>query len=116
MLFEGGGVPAEKATTLSRSELVSSANTWQTVGAIFVVLAAIGAVIIGIQLAPTKTTGAFDQTKTDTGAGIAIGIGVFVASLVTILPYFMFSRVMRPRLLSSCHRDRGRPRAGQNLR
>ncbi len=87
-----------KIAPVTRQRLEQSANNWLVLGVLFLLLAAGGAVALGITLAPTKATTDFlgnASTETDTGAGVAIGFGVFVGSLVTILPYFFFSRVMR---------------------
>lgn len=93
----GSGSRRTTRSRLSRGELEGSAATWNIVGVVFLVLAATGSVIIGITLAPQTVSRGFYSatTETDYAAGFAIGAGVFLGSLVTILPYFMFSRVMK---------------------
>jgi VIT1/CCC1 family predicted Fe2+/Mn2+ transporter len=98
--------PSEARTTPSlslmpkptmRASLEQSAGNWQVLGVIFLILALGGAIAAGIVLAPKSLVDdgfGGTMTQTDTGAGFAIGVSVFVGSLVTILPYFFFSRVM----------------------
>ena len=71
---------------LTRAILAESASNWNSVGVVFLILAAAGAIVLGIGVGTT--------TERNSGAGIAIGVGTFVGSLVVILPYFMFGRVM----------------------
>src|SRR4051812_7186504 len=79
--------PTGSSQRLSRKDLRSSAELWNGIGLVFLVLAAIGAVAAGMAFAPEKVTGGgiFRETQKDSGAGVAIGAAVFVGSLVTIL-------------------------------
>ena len=86
------------AVGFRQASLEQSAKNWQALGIVFLLLALGGAIALGITLAPqSATTDTFGNatTETDAGVGWAIGVGVFVGSLVTILPYFFFSRVLR---------------------
>ena len=60
----------------------------------FVVLALVGSIAAGIVLCPETGGGYLSEPEKDTGVGLAIGASVVIGSLVMILPYFMFSRMM----------------------
>ena len=74
--------------------LEESARNWLTVGQVFFVLALVGSIAAGIVLCPETGGNPFSAPEKDTEVGIAIGASVFIGSLVMILPYFMFSRMM----------------------
>lgn len=93
--FTAGSSRRTTRPRLSRDALEDSAVTWYTIGVIFLVLAAAGSIIMGIAFAPEKAGGLYSDSETDSAVGVAIGVGFFAGSLITILPYFMFSRVMK---------------------
>jgi hypothetical protein len=74
--------------------LAESARNWLIVGQVFFVLALVGSIAAGIVLCPETGGGYLSEPEKDTGVGLAIGVSVFIGSLVMILPYFMFSRMM----------------------
>ena len=74
--------------------LEESARNWLTVGQVLFVLALVGSIAAGIVLCPETGGNPFSAPEKDTEVGIAIGASVFIGSLVMILPYFMFSRMM----------------------
>ena len=74
--------------------LEESARNWLTVGQVLFVLALVGSIAAGIVLCPETGGGYLSEPEKDTGVGLAIGASVFIGSLVMILPYFMFSRMM----------------------
>ena len=87
--------------------LEESARNWLTVGQVFFVLALVGSIAAGIVLCPETGGNPFSAPEKDTEVGIAIGASVFIGSLVMILPYFMFSRMMSALAVLLPSKDQG---------
>ena len=87
--------------------LEESARNWLTVGQVLFVLALVGSIAAGIVLCPETGGGYLSEPEKDTGVGIAIGASVFIGSLVMILPYFMFSRMMSALAVLLPSKDQG---------
>ena len=87
--------------------LEESARNWLTVGQVLFVLALVGSIAAGIVLCPETGGGYLSEPEKDTGVGLAIGVSVFIGSLVMILPYFMFSRMMSALAVLLPSKDQG---------
>ena len=87
--------------------LEESARNWLTVGQVFFVLALVGSIAAGIVLCPETGGGYLSEPEKDAGVGLAIGVSVFIGSLVMILPYFMFSRMMSALAVLLPSKDQG---------
>ena len=87
--------------------LAESARNWLIVGQVFFVLALVGSIAAGIVLCPETGGGYLSEPEKDTGVGLAIGASVFIGSLVMILPYFMFSRMMSALAVLLPSKDQG---------
>ena len=87
--------------------LAKSASNWLIVGQVFFVLALVGSIAAGIVLCPETGGGYLSEPEKDAGVGLAIGVSVFIGSLVMILPYFMFSRMMSALAVLLPSKDQG---------
>ena len=87
--------------------LEESARNWLTVGQVLFVLALVGSIAAGIVLCPETGGGYLSEPEKDAGVGLAIGVSVFIGSLVMILPYFMFSRMMSALAVLLPSKDQG---------